>query len=170
MSTVCDGVLIMEPITTNDVRSREPGFRSGYTNGVDHDSDGTGRIGELFGKLTTDVSQLMTLRIDLLKAELRDGTKTLARDSALMIAGAGLALFAFLAATLALCALVAAWMPFSDFYALAAGSAVVMLVYAIVAGVLVMLGQKDLQKRGLKPVKTVEETEKDKQLVRELRK
>jgi hypothetical protein len=33
-----------------------------------------------------------------------------------------------------------------------------------------MMGKKDLQKRGLKPEKTVEETEKDKELVRELRK
>jgi hypothetical protein len=96
----------MEPVTTDSVRSRDLAFRGddGIANG---EADSAGRIGELFGKLTTDVGQLMTLRIDLLKAELRDGAKTLARDSALMIAGAVMAWFAFMAATLALCALVA---------------------------------------------------------------
>jgi len=127
-------------------------------------------LGGLISQLTTDVGNLVTLHIDLLKVELRDSAKTLARDSILVIAGAVVGLFAMGALTMGLIALISTFLPLQPVMAVAASAGIVMLVYAIIAGVLVMLGINHLKKRGLKPERSVEEIRRDKEWVQEIRK
>jgi hypothetical protein len=127
-------------------------------------------LGELFSRLTSDLGELFSLHMDLLKAEARDSVKTLARDSALMITGAVLGLFAFWGLTLALMALIAGLLPIENaLLAFAAGTAIVGVLYAIIAGALVMAGIKHLQKRSLAPDRTIQEIKRDKEAVKEIR-
>jgi hypothetical protein len=115
------------------------------------------------------VGNLVTLRIDLLKVELRDSTKTFARDSAMMVAGAVIGLFAFGALTAALVAFMATVLPLTAGKAVAASALIVGVAYAIIAGLLVFLGIRHLKKRGVKPERSIEEIRRDKEWMKEIR-
>jgi uncharacterized membrane protein YqjE len=137
-------------------------------NGRDN-GDVFGYLGRLIGDLTKDVGNLVTLHLDLLKVELKDSSKTLARDSVLAIAGAVMAMFAFGALTAALIAFISAMLPMDDAKAVAAGALIVGVLYAVIAGILVFMGINHLKKRPLAPERTMEEVQKDKQWVKEIK-
>lgn len=127
-------------------------------------------ISELFSRLTSDLGELFNLHTELFKAEMRDAGKAIARDSALLIAAAAIGWFAFAGFTLALIALVSWLLPIDEAHlSLAAGAAIVGVLYAILAGVLAMMGIKHLQKSSLAPDRTIQEIKRDKEAVKELK-
>lgn len=127
-------------------------------------------IGDLFSRLTSDLGELFSLHMDLFKAEMRDAAKTLARDSAMLIVAIALAGVAFGGFTLALAALVAAFLPIANgFLAFAAGTAIVGAVYLLIAGILAFAGINHLRKRSLAPDRTIQEVQRHKQAVKEIR-
>jgi len=132
-------------------------------------SDTFGFLSDRISKLSTDLGNLVSLRVDLLKAEARDGAKTLARDSALVIAGGIFGMAAFAALTLSIIAFVASALNMETFMSWAVGALIVFAAYAVIAGVLVMLGIKHLQKQGIKPERSIAEVRRDKEWVREMK-
>ncbi len=134
-----------------------------------HKSDTFGFLSDRISKLSTDLGNLVSLRVDLLKAEARDGAKTLARDSALVIAGGIFGIAAFAVLTLAIIAFVAGALTMGTFMNWAVASLIVFAAYSVIAGVLVMLGIKHLQKKGIKPERSIEEVRRDKEWVREMK-
>lgn len=126
-------------------------------------------LGDLFSRLGNDLSTLMNLRMDLLKAELQEAGKVLAIDSILVIAGGFLGFFAFSTITLALVGFLAHVLPQEGFLAFGLSALIVGAVYALIAGGLIFAGIRHLQRRGITPERSIEEIERDKQLVKELR-
>lgn len=132
-------------------------------------SDVFSYLGELFGRLTSDLGELFSLHMDLLKAEVRDTAKTVARDSAMLIAAAVIGWFALGGITLALIAFISHLLPIEAVHlSLATGAAIVGVLYAIIAGGLAMAGIKHLQKANLAPDRTIQEIKRDKEAVKEL--
>lgn len=126
-------------------------------------------LGELFSKLTANLGELFALHKDLLKAEMQDATRRLARDGAMLAVGGVLAAFTLSIFTFALVALIGGLLPVSNqFYAWAAGAAIVGVLYAVVAGILVMVGLKNMKKGSLTPDRTLYEVQRDKQAVKEI--
>lgn len=133
-------------------------------------SDVFSYLGDLFSRLTSDLGELFSLHMDLLKAEVRDTAKTLARDSAMIIAAAVLGWFAFAGITLALIAFVSHLLPIEAVHlSLGTGAAIVGVLYAVIAGALAMAGIKHLQKASLAPDRTIHEIKRDKEAVKELK-
>lgn len=127
------------------------------------------RLSELIKTLSNDVGNLMTLQIGLLKAETREGAKTLARDSALLIAGSILAYIAFCVITLALIGFIAAALPMDLLMAVAVSALIVGVLYALIAGGLAWAGINHLKKRGVAPERSIEEIRRDKEWVKDIR-
>lgn len=125
-------------------------------------------IGSLVSRLGNNISEMLGLRAELLKEELKESGRTLARDSALLVSGAVLGLFAVGVLSLALVSLVAWLLPFTLLASLALGALIVGVAYAAIAGVLAWYGLDHLKKRGVAPERSIEEMEKDKQWVSEI--
>lgn len=132
-------------------------------------SDVVNYIGNLIGQLTSDVGNLVTLQLDLLKVEMRDSVKVVVRDSAMMIAGAIIGLLAFAILNLALIAWISTLLPMAPMPAFATAALIVGAVHLVLAGLLAFLGMRHLKKRSLKPERTMEEIQKDKMLMKEIR-
>ena len=127
-------------------------------------------IGSLVGKIGEDVSDLLTLRIDLLKVELRDGAKTIAKNSVYVVAGAIIALFAFLVFTLAIITGLALLLPFSPTASIAAAAGIVFVLYAGIAVWLINFGIRHFKKHSIKPERSIQEVWKDKEWMKDLQK
>lgn len=127
-------------------------------------------LGELFSKLSSDAGNLINLQIELLKAELRESTTVLARNSVLIVAGAMVGAIAFAVITLAIIGFVAAVLPITeDIMAWAVAALIVGLVYSLIAGGLVLAGIKSLKSRNMKPERSIEEIKRDKEWVKEIK-
>ena len=112
-------------------------------------------VGELLGKVTTDLSTLMRQEVELAKVELKEEASKAGKASG-MLAGAGAVgylVLVFLA--LALMFALDAVMP-TGWAALITAA-----VLGIVAGVLFVLGRKRLQQVNPKPEQTVETLKED---------
>jgi len=126
-------------------------------------------LGDLFSRLTNDLSQLFSLHMDLLKAEMLDSARTLARDSAMLVVAMVLGWFAFAGITLALASVIAGALPIANpLMAFAAGAAIVGVAYAIIAAILAMAGIKNLREKSLTPDRTIHEVKRDKDAVKEI--
>ena len=126
-------------------------------------------LGELIGRLGQDTGNLLTLRIDLLKAELREGAKGLAIDSTLAVVGAVIGLFAVITATFAIVGFIAAALPMQGYLAFAVSCTIVTAVYGLIAAGLIIAGIKHLKERGFIPERSINEVQKDKDLLSELK-
>jgi len=101
-------------------------------------------IGELLSEVTTDLSTLMRQEVELAKAELAQSAKRAGR-------GAGLSAGALVAAHFALLFLsIALWWALGRAIGLGWSAVVVGVAWAVVAGVLAMLGRREFSDvRGL---------------------
>lgn len=126
-------------------------------------------LGASFGQIAENISDLFTLRIDLLKAELRDSAKTAARNSVYIAAGAGLAMVAVFVLSAALVVGVAMLLPWNVIANIAVSCLAVGLIYTLAAALLVRFGIKHLKEHGLKPEKSVQEMRNDKQWINEIK-
>ena len=114
-------------------------------------------IGELFGRLSQQLSALVRQEVELAKAELRDKGKRAGAGAGLIGGGGLLGLGAFAALTttviLVLATFLDAWL----------AALVVTVVYAAGAAVLAMSGKKKVQAISPVPAQTVETLKEDAQ-------
>lgn len=129
-----------------------------------------GYLGELFSKLSTDAGNLINLQVELLKAELRESTAIMARNSVLILAGAVVGAITLAVITLAIIGFIATALPFeSDIMAWAVSALIVGVVYALIAGGLVFAGIKNFKERNMAPTRSIEEIKRDKEWVKEIK-
>ena len=108
-------------------------------------------VGELISEVTSDLSTLMRQELDLAKAELKvEAAKT--GKAAGLLGGAGFAGYMVaLFVSMSLC-----WALANLFDSVALGALVVALLWAIVAGVLFVIGRQRMREVNPKPERTVE--------------
>ncbi len=116
-------------------------------------------VGSLVGRLTGDLSKLMRQELDLAKAELREEAKKAGKAAGMLAAAglAGLMVLIFLSLTLM-------WLLDKIMYTWLA-ALIVTLLWAIVGGVLFMMGRKQLAEVNPKPEQTVQSLKEDKEWV-----
>jgi len=112
-------------------------------------------LGELFGKLTSDVGILVRDEVQLAKVELTESATRAARAGGMM-AGAGLA--AFLAILMVSAAI--AW-GLAELVPIGVAFLIVALAWVAVGGVLFAVGRQRLQAANLKPEQTIESVQED---------
>jgi hypothetical protein len=134
--------------------------------GSDIDLNRTGSepsLGELISRTTSDLGQLFRDEIELAKVEIKDEVKTAGRAGALMGAAG---LLGYLA--LALLCFAAAW-GLSEVVPEGVAFLIVGVVVAVVAGVVFLVGRKDLESFDPVPTQTVETIQEDVQWAKQLR-
>ena len=127
-------------------------------------------ISGIVGKIAEDVGDLVTLRIDLLKVELRDGARTIASNSIYVLAGGLVALFALAVITTAIIVGVAAALPWSPLVSVAVAALIIGVIYSIAAFFLIRFGIEHFKKRSVKPEQSIREVWKDKEWMQDIQK
>jgi len=128
---------------------------------------GFGALSDLVRRLTADLGTMIGLKIDLLKAELKESISGYLKDSVWLAAAAVMGLFAFVFLNLTLMFGIAALLPFSTPVNLLLGALAITLLYAIGAGVILMMVKKHFANRTIVPERSVEEMKRDKQWLSE---
>jgi hypothetical protein len=107
-------------------------------------------IGELFGQLSSDAGRLIQQEVALAKAELRETTSMLARDTAKFGVAAALGLLGALAATAFL--IIGLGDLLDNYWA---SALLVTIVYLAIAGFLAKSAMNEIKRRGVKPEQTL---------------
>ena len=128
-----------------------------------------GSLGARLGEIAENLSDLFTLRIDLLKTELRDSAKTAALNSVYIVAGGLLALVALFILSAALIVGLAILLPWIMVVSVAVACLIVGAVYTVVAVLLIKFGINHLKEHGLAPLQSLSEIRKDKQWINEIK-
>ncbi|MHB1138080.1 MAG: phage holin family protein [Microthrixaceae bacterium] len=128
---------------------------------TDRPTDPELSIGELFARLGSDLSGLLTTQVDLARTELRDEAKEAGRTAGAFGAAA---LLGYLALTLACFA--AAW-GLAEVLPEGWAFLIVAVVVGIVAGVLAMRGRAELRKAQEVAPETIESIKEDVEWTRE---
>jgi uncharacterized membrane protein YqjE len=115
-------------------------------------------LGELFRQLAQDSATLVRQEVALAKAEVRENVSHMVRDSAMVAAGAGIAL---VGALVLVAFLVIALGDALNNYWLAA--LIVGAVFVLAGGVLAMGSLRKLKRGGLAPERTIQTLKEDKQ-------
>lgn len=112
-------------------------------------------LGELFGDLAQNTSQLVRSEVELAKTEITDQAKQVGRDVGILAAGGFIAYAGFLAILAGIIALLATqigiWL----------SALIVGLIVAIVGGVLVNQGVNALKEHNLAPRQTIATLKED---------
>jgi len=116
-------------------------------------------------KLTADLGTMISLKIDLLKTEVREAVTGYAKDGIMLGAAAVMGVFAFLFLNFVLMFLFAKLFPVDAPLNYALGAGVVTLLYGIGAGVLFMMARKRMAKRSIVPERSVADIKRDKQWI-----
>jgi MFS family permease len=119
-------------------------------------------LGQLFGEMTSEVSNLVRKELELAKVEIKDEMAQAGKAAGALGAGA----FAGYMAALLL-SLAAAWALSDALEAPWAGFLIIGVLFAIVAAVLIQSGRKKLQEVNLVPEETVTTLKEDMQWVKE---
>jgi uncharacterized membrane protein YqjE len=119
-------------------------------------TDGDDRsLGQVFSDLSTDLSTLMKQEVELAKVELKSEVSKAGKGAG-MLGGAGLAgWFVLLFLSLALMFLLDNWLPVE------VAALITTAVWAVIAGVLALLGRKQLQQANPQLPKTQETLKED---------
>jgi uncharacterized membrane protein YqjE len=118
-------------------------------------------LGELVGELTKDFGDLVGTHIALAKVEMKDEAKRASKGAGMMVGAAIGGLLALIVLSLAAAWGLDALMPRAVAFLL------VGLLWAVVAGVLALLGKKEFQELNPKPEQTVEELKEDRKWLNE---
>ncbi len=146
----------------------EPTVYTRENAGAEYDGNsGMSAISEMIRRLTADLGTMISLKIDLLKAELRESVTGYLKDGIMLGAAAVLGVFAAVFLNLTLLFLIAWLLPFSTEVNLLLGALTVALLYAIGAGIIVMMVRKHLAERTIVPERSVDEMKRDKQWLSE---
>jgi uncharacterized membrane protein YqjE len=117
-------------------------------------------LGELLSRMTSDLSELVSTQIELAKVEIKEEVKKAGMGAGLLSGAAVAALM-----TLLLLSFAAAW-GLSEIVPEGVAFLIVGLVWAVVAGVMAVVGRQRLaQTKG--PEKTVQEVKEDAQWIRQ---
>jgi hypothetical protein len=107
-------------------------------------------VGELLGQVTTDLSALMRQEVALAKAEIKTEVSKAGKGAG-MLGGAGFS--AYMVALFLSCA---AWWGLENVMDAGLAALIVAVVWAIIAGVLAVMGRSTLRRVNPKPERTVE--------------
>lgn len=120
-------------------------------------------LGELFGRVTSDMSTLVRQEMQLAKVEIKQEVKTAGKAAGLLGGGAFTGYFALLFISFAVAMLIANIVPdsLSQISRLLIGFLVVGVLYAIAAAVLAAKGKKELDQVDPVPQQTVETLKED---------
>lgn len=141
--------------------STPAGLEAGYdTDSAPRGGGDQRSLGEIVSDVTGDLSRLFQQEVELAKTELKQEL-TKAGKGAGLLGGAGVAGLYFLGfASLALVWLLDNWLPVE------AGAGIVALLWGLVAGVLALLGKKDLHEANPQLPQTQRTIQEDKEWVR----
>lgn len=117
-------------------------------------------LGELFGEMTSEVSQLMRKEVELAKVEIKEEVGRAGKAGGMLGAGAGAGYFALLFVSLAL-----AWL-LDQAMNTALAFFLVGLLYAIAAAVLITRGRDHMKNVDPVPRQTVETLKEDAEWVK----
>jgi uncharacterized membrane protein YqjE len=117
-------------------------------------------LGELFGEMTSEVSDLMRKEVELAKVEIKEEVGRAGKAGGMLGAGAGAGYFALLFVSLALAWLLDQAMPIALAFFL------VGLLYGIAAAVLITRGREQMKHIDPVPRQTVETLKEDAEWVK----
>lgn len=122
-------------------------------------------LGDLFGRVTSDLSTLMRQEMQLAKVEIKQEVRTAGKAGGLLGGGAGAGYMALLFLSAALAILIALILPdsLSEFARYLIGFLLVSVIYAVAAAVLLSKGKQQMAKVDPKPELTVETLKEDAQ-------
>ena len=120
---------------------------------------------DMIRKLTADLGTILNLKIELLKAEIRDSVSGYMKDGIMIAIAAGMGFFAAIFINVVLMCLFARLFPFSDPINYALGALIVTLIHGIGATLLFMMARKRMATRTLTPERTIQELQRDKQWI-----
>lgn len=123
------------------------------------------RLADMVHRLTADLGTMISLKIDLLKAEIRESVNGYAKDGVMLAIAAVMAVFAALFINVVLMCALARLFPFSDPINYALGALVVTLLHGTGAVVLALIARKRMAKRTLVPERTLQEFKRDKEWI-----
>lgn len=118
-------------------------------------------LGELVGELTKDFGDLVSTHIALAKVEVQEEAKRAGKGVGMLVGAAVGGLLALIVLSHALAWALDALMPRAIAYL------IVGLLWAVIAGVLALLGKKALQEMNPKPQQTMEELKEDRRWLNE---
>ena len=120
-------------------------------------------LGELFGRVTSDMSTLVRQEMQLAKVEIKQEVRTAGRAGGLLGGGAFAGYVALLFVSVAIALLIATALPdsMSETMRHLIGFLIVGLLYGIAAAVLLSKGKKQLDKVDPVPHQTVETLKED---------
>ncbi|MGI8907812.1 MAG: phage holin family protein [Candidatus Sumerlaeaceae bacterium] len=122
-------------------------------------------LADMIRRLTADLGTMISLKIELLKAEMRESVSGYAKDGVMVAIAAVMGVFAALFINVVLMCLFARLFPFSEPINYALGALGVTLLHGIGAGVLFMIARKRMSKRTLMPERSMQEMKRDKQWI-----
>jgi len=112
-------------------------------------------MGDLFGQLSSDIGELVSMHIDLAKAELKEDIREAGSTAGLFGAGAFAGAMTALALTFTVAWLLDEWMPTW------VGFLIVTVIWGVAAAVLVLSGRNKAQDLDLVPQQTVGTVKED---------
>jgi len=120
-------------------------------------------LGELFGRVTSDLSTLMRQEMQLAKVEIKQEVRAAGKAGGLLGGGAVAGYMALLFLSAALAVLIALLLPssWSEFARYLLGFLLVGVIYAIAAAVLLSKGREQLSKVDPVPQQTVQTLKED---------
>jgi len=122
-------------------------------------------LGDLFGRVTSDLSTLMRQEMQLAKVEIKQEVRTAGKAGGLLGGGAGAGYMALLFLSAALAILIALIMPssLSEFARYLIGFLLVGVIYGVAAAVLLNKGREQMKKVDPVPQQTVQTLKEDAQ-------
>lgn len=126
-------------------------------------------IGQMLQDLRNDVTFLLRQEVELIKTEATQKTKQVAKDSAYLVAGGVLGLFALMILCQTLCVVLAVLLSLVMDWRIAAwlGPLIGAVLLGVAGYALVRVGQRRLQREDLAPEHTLESLQEGKQWLQE---
>lgn len=118
-------------------------------------------VAALFAEMKQELQDFVQTRVTMFKVELQEKVRVLKAAAPLAVAGAVLLLTAYLLFTLALVALVFAFLP-DNAYRWCIAFAAIGVLWLILGGIAAYMAKRELEVKGLLPKRTVEVLNEDK--------
>ena len=128
---------------------------------MNHDINNGKNLATLLAEMKQELQDFAQTRITMLKVEVQEKLKVMKAAAPLAVLGALLLITAFLLFSLALVALVFAFLPDNEYRWFFAFLAIAVL-WSVVGGIAVYMAKRELEVKGLLPKKTVEVLKEDK--------
>lgn len=124
--------------------------------------------GDKVSHVLNETGDLISLKLHLFKAEVKENIKVITRNSMLIISGVFIGLFAILLLLCFLILVIAALLPITEPWNYVASSGGLFLLFATSAVLLILQGIKKLNNEPIIPEESIAELEKDKEWVKNI--